>query len=184
MKDPKTERPAEFRASHSSTRHLLIWSFVLLLIVSGFALLGPLSPEMQILLIASIGGTLTLSLLILKRRAAMPVPVEEEEKNLMPDAASPEEQHAALQRLGNLPHMRRLRDGTLFDYCQGSIIEPCDCGQYSPLHLVVRYGKGRKHDIALVSRDALGQYVALQESIAGKLSASADGASPSPVASS
>lgn len=183
MKDPKTERPAESRASHSATRHLLIWSLVLLLIVGGFALLGPLSPEMQLLLIASTGGTLTLSLLMLKRRPAVPAPKTGEEKDLMPDAASPEEQHAALQRLGNLPHMRRLRDGTLFDYCRGSIIEPCDCGQYGPFHLVVRYGKGRKHDIALVSRSALGQYVALQEAIAAKLSASADGTSPSPVTS-
>jgi hypothetical protein len=85
------------------------------------------------------------------------------------DAATRDEQQAALAHLARLPHFRTLPDGALFDYLQGSTITPCRCGKYSPLHLMVRYGKGRRHCVALVSRGALAQYLAVQDAVAAGL---------------
>lgn len=86
-----------------------------------------------------------------------------------PDAATEEEQQAAIVHLSALPHVRLLSDGSLFDYLLGSHISPCRCGKYSPLHLMVRYGKGRRHSIALVSRGALAQFLAVQDAVAAHL---------------
>lgn len=85
------------------------------------------------------------------------------------DAATRDEQQAALAHLARLPHFRTLPDGALFDYLQGSTITPCRCGKYSPLHLMVRYSKGRRHCVALVSRGALAQYLAVQDAVAAGL---------------
>lgn len=85
------------------------------------------------------------------------------------DAATLDEQQAALTHLARLPHFRTLPDGALFDYLQGSTITPCRCGKYSPLHLMVGYGKGRRHCVALVSRGALAQYLAVQDAVAAGL---------------
>lgn len=82
------------------------------------------------------------------------------------DAATSREQQATLAQLASLPQFRQLPDGSLFDYVQGGNVTVCRCGQYSPLHLKVRYGKGRRHAIALVSRGALAHYLAVQTAIA------------------
>lgn len=87
----------------------------------------------------------------------------------LPDAATREEQEAAIAHLASLPHVRQLSDGTLFDYLRGSCIRPCDCGRYSAFHLWVQYGEGRRHGIALVTRGALAQYVAVQDAVAASL---------------
>lgn len=86
--------------------------------------------------------------------------------DMIPDAATAAEQQAAIDHLAALPHYRKLSDGTLFDYLQGSYVTSCHCGMYSPYHLMVRYGEGRRHAIALVSRSALSQFLALQDAVA------------------
>lgn len=86
--------------------------------------------------------------------------------DVIADAASAEEQQAAIEHLASLPHFRKLRDGSLFDYLQGSRIMPCRCGDGLPFHLMVRYGKGWRHGIALVSRGALTQYLSVQDAVA------------------
>lgn len=91
------------------------------------------------------------------------------EPETLPDAATREEQEAAFAHLASLPHVRRLSDGTLFDYLRGSCIRPCDCGRDSAFHLLVQYGEGRRHGIALVTRGALAQYVAVQDALAAVL---------------
>lgn len=95
--------------------------------------------------------------------------VKKETDETIADAATLDEQQAALAHLARLPHFRALPDGALFDYLQGSTITPCRCGKYSPLHLMVRYGKGRRHCVALVSRGALAQYLAVQDAVAAGL---------------
>lgn len=91
------------------------------------------------------------------------------ESDTLPDAATREEQEAAIAHLASLPHVRQLSDGTLFDYLRGSCIRPCDCGRYSAFHLWVQYSDGRRHGIALVTRGALAQYVAVQDAVAAGL---------------
>lgn len=91
------------------------------------------------------------------------------EPETLPDAATREEQEAALAHLASLPHMRRLSNGTLFDYLRGACIRPCGCGRDSAFHLLVQYGEGRRHGIALVTRGALAQYVAVQDAVAAVL---------------
>jgi len=83
-----------------------------------------------------------------------------------PDAASAEEQEEALSRLASLPHFRQLEDGTLFDYLRGIQVKRCRCEEYSPFHLLVSYGKGHRNKIGLVSREALAQFVVVQEAVA------------------
>lgn len=91
------------------------------------------------------------------------------EPETLPDAATREEQEAAIAHLASLPHVRRLSDGSLFDYLRGSCIRPCGCGRDSAFHLLVQYGEGRRHGIALVTRGALAQYVAVQDALAAVL---------------
>lgn len=87
----------------------------------------------------------------------------------IPDAASVEEQEAALAHLTRLPHMHPLADGALFNYLQGSYIKACRCGKDSPLHLNVHYGLGRRYSITLVSRGALSRFLAVQDAVAAGL---------------
>lgn len=103
------------------------------------------------------------------RDMSRPAGQETEAVEPIPDAASAEEQQAALEQLASLPQFRRLDDGTVFDYLQGNTVSPCRCGQYSPFHLLVNYGKGRRHAIALVTRSALAQYLAVQTAVGSGL---------------
>lgn len=102
-------------------------------------------------------------------REAFLTPEDVSETDTLPDAATREEQEAAIAHLASLPHVRQLSDGTLFDCLRGSYIRPCGCGRYSAFHLWVQYGEGRRHGIALVTRGALAQYVALQDAVAAGL---------------
>ena len=91
-------------------------------------------------------------------------PAEEEE--VMPDAASVDEQQAALSHLASLPHMQALSNGDVIDLLNGSTLTPCRCGKYSPLHLIVRYGNRRQSRLALISRGALSRYLSVQDAVA------------------
>lgn len=105
-------------------------------------------------------------------RAAGPAP-HDSPHELLPDAASEAEHQAALDRLAALPHFHQLSDGTLFDYLVGTKVEPCDCGRYSAFHLLVSYGNER--GLALVTRGALAQYVAVQEAVAARITRQTEG---------
>ena len=99
--------------------------------------------------------------------------MDESPHEMLADAASEAEHQAALDRLAALPHFRRAFDGTLFDYLVGTRVETCGCGRYSPFHLKVMFGED--WSVALVSRGALAQYVAVQEAVAARLTRQTEG---------
>lgn len=124
-------------------------------------------PLWQVVLILALATFLSVMFFWLVRE----IFASEPEKEVAPiaDAATPEEQQAALDHLAGLPHFCRLEDGSLFDYLHGSRVVPCKCGRLSAFHLLVRYGQGSRRGITLVSRGAVRQYLAVQDAIAAQL---------------
>lgn len=82
------------------------------------------------------------------------------------DYATAVEQQTALDRLSQLPQLRRLSDGTLIDWGSGARIEACDCPLPVP-HLMISWGPRRAQGI--VSKSGLAHYIAYQERVAAVL---------------
>lgn len=80
------------------------------------------------------------------------------------DPALPEIQKQLVERLSQLPHFRRILDGSLFDYYRGARLHICTCEQLPYPHLLLTYGP--KQGIVFQSAGALEHYVAVQEAVA------------------
>jgi len=83
---------------------------------------------------------------------------------LVLDPALPDVQAQMIERLVRLPHVRRLRDGSVFDYFRGARLYTCRCSQLSYPHLILSYG--RKSSVVFEAAGSLAHYVSVQESIA------------------
>ena len=103
-------------------------------------------------------ATLIAALVIYRRS-----PIEPEVRPLVSDPALPEIRERAVGRLLNLPHFRRILDGSLFDYCSGASLRTCTCEALPYPHLILDYG--RKRSVVFETAGALEQYVAVQEAI-------------------
>ena len=129
---------------------------------------------MVIILFALLAVLVVAIVILLCRSEDAPKPRYE----VVADPAVPEIQDRALERLAQLPHFRRLRDGSLHDYFRGSRLSRCTCSDLPFPHLLLKYGD--KHTIAFETTAGLYHYIACQENIAALLVSVLPRESPSP----
>jgi hypothetical protein len=84
------------------------------------------------------------------------------------DHATPAEQQAFLEQLATLPQIRRLPDGALVDWMNGTWLIPCICPECKATpHLnLVRLPE---HGLGMISRGGLNHYLAYQQEVARQL---------------
>ena len=123
--------------------------------------------SMILITLAVIAGLVFAMAAILWLRTPEPEPKAIPELPAVADPALPELQDQAVARLLRLPHVRKILDGSLFDYYRGARLHVCQCRRLSYPHIELDYGG--KMGLLFQSAGALAQYVTVQEAIGALL---------------